>query len=85
MAVNVSVRQMLSPDIGRMVEDILVRTAVRPEDLCLELTESVFMEDVEYFSRTLAGLKRWDCGLRSTTSGRATHRSATSGGSPSTG
>jgi diguanylate cyclase (GGDEF)-like protein/PAS domain S-box-containing protein len=57
VAVNVSVRQMLTPDIGRMVEDILVRTAVHPEDLCLELTESVFMEDVEYFARTLAGLK----------------------------
>jgi EAL domain-containing protein (putative c-di-GMP-specific phosphodiesterase class I) len=31
---------------------------VRPQDLCLELTESVFMEDVEYFERTLASLKR---------------------------
>ena len=30
---------------------------MRPADLCLELTESVFMEDVDYFGRTLAGLK----------------------------
>ena len=28
-----------------------------PPDLCLELTESVFMEDVDYFGRTLASLK----------------------------
>ena len=57
IAVNVSVRQMLAPDFVRMVEDVLLRTAARPADLCLELTESVFMEDVDYFSRTLAGLK----------------------------
>ena len=57
MAVNVSVRQMLAPGIARLVEDVLLRTGVRPQDLCLELTESVFMEDVEYFERTLASLK----------------------------
>ncbi len=57
MAVNVSVRQMLAPDIGRVVEDVLARTAVRPQDLCLELTESVFMQDVDYFGKTLGGLK----------------------------
>jgi EAL domain-containing protein (putative c-di-GMP-specific phosphodiesterase class I) len=58
MAVNVSVRQMLAPGIARLVEDVLLRTGVRPQDLCLELTESVFMEDVEYFEKTLASLKR---------------------------
>ena len=58
MAVNVSVRQMLAPGIARLVEDVLVGTGVRPRDLCLELTESVFMEDVEYFERTLTSLKR---------------------------
>ncbi|MEO8696642.1 MAG: EAL domain-containing protein, partial [Acidimicrobiales bacterium] len=57
MAVNVSVRQMLAPGITRLVENVLLRTGVRPEDLCLELTESVFMEDVEYFERILASLK----------------------------
>jgi EAL domain-containing protein (putative c-di-GMP-specific phosphodiesterase class I) len=35
----------------------LQRNGVDPADLCLELTESVFMEDVEYFGRTLGGLK----------------------------
>jgi diguanylate cyclase (GGDEF)-like protein/PAS domain S-box-containing protein len=58
MAVNVSVRQMLAPGIARLVEDVLVRTGVRAQDLCLELTESVFMEDVEYFEKTLTSLKR---------------------------
>ncbi|MEO5842430.1 MAG: EAL domain-containing protein, partial [Acidimicrobiales bacterium] len=57
VSVNLSVRQMLAPDIVRLVESVLSRTGVRAKDLCLELTESVFMEDVEYFERTLASLK----------------------------
>jgi diguanylate cyclase (GGDEF)-like protein/PAS domain S-box-containing protein len=57
VAVNLSVRQMLAPDIAGMIADVLHRTGTRPGDLCLELTESVFMEDVDYFGRTLAGLK----------------------------
>ena len=57
VAVNVSVRQMLDNDIGAVVRDVLARTGLRAGDLCLELTESVFMEDVEYFTATLAGLK----------------------------
>lgn len=57
MAVNVSVRQMLAPDIARMVEDVVARTTVDPKDLCLELTESVLMQDIDYFGKTLGGLK----------------------------
>ncbi len=57
IAVNLSVRQLLAPDIAVMIADILDRTSVRPGDLCLELTESVFMQDVAYFERMLGGLK----------------------------
>ena len=57
VAVNLSVRQMLAPDIAGLIEDVLTRTGVRPADLCLELTESVLMDDVDYFGRTLASLK----------------------------
>jgi EAL domain-containing protein (putative c-di-GMP-specific phosphodiesterase class I) len=57
MAVNFSVRQMLTPDVVDVVGAVLERTGVRPKDLCLELTESVFMEDVDYFTKTLAELK----------------------------
>jgi diguanylate cyclase (GGDEF)-like protein/PAS domain S-box-containing protein len=57
IAVNLSVRQMLAPGIAELVADVLRRTGVRPGDLCLELTESVFMEDVDYFGRTMASLK----------------------------
>ncbi|MEY2445873.1 MAG: hypothetical protein QOE00_2453, partial [Ilumatobacteraceae bacterium] len=57
VAVNISVRQMRSSRLTAMIEDVVRRSGVRPGDLCLELTESVFMEDVEYFESTLAGLK----------------------------
>jgi EAL domain-containing protein (putative c-di-GMP-specific phosphodiesterase class I) len=36
---------------------MLSETGVDPTDVCLELTESVFMEDVDFFGRALAGLK----------------------------
>ncbi|MCU1398383.1 MAG: hypothetical protein JWN62_1492 [Acidimicrobiales bacterium] len=57
MAVNLSVRQMLAPDVVDVVRDVLDRTGIDPRDLCLELTESVFMEDVDYFGQVLAAIK----------------------------
>jgi diguanylate cyclase (GGDEF)-like protein/PAS domain S-box-containing protein len=57
LAVNLSVRQILAPDVSGLVEDVLHRTGARPSSLCLELTESVFMEDIDYFGTTVASLK----------------------------
>jgi diguanylate cyclase (GGDEF)-like protein/PAS domain S-box-containing protein len=57
VAVNLSVRQMLALDIAGLVEDVLRRTGAAANCICLELTESVFMDDVDYFTRTLASLK----------------------------
>jgi EAL domain-containing protein (putative c-di-GMP-specific phosphodiesterase class I) len=57
VAVNLSVRQMVATDIAGVIKGVLGRTGVRPACLRLELTESVFMEDVEYFSRTMGRLK----------------------------
>ena len=57
VAVNLSARQVLTPDITGLIEDVLGRTGLRPADLWLELTESVLMDDVDYFGRTLAGLR----------------------------
>jgi diguanylate cyclase (GGDEF)-like protein/PAS domain S-box-containing protein len=57
MAVNLSVRQLMSPDIATVVADVIDRTGAPAERLSLELTESMFMEDVDYFGRTLRGLK----------------------------
>jgi len=46
LAVNVSVHQLRSEDFVRNVEDLLADTGAPPERLCLELTESVFAENV---------------------------------------
>jgi EAL domain-containing protein (putative c-di-GMP-specific phosphodiesterase class I) len=57
VAVNLSVRQMLSPEITEVIGDVLARTGAPPTSLTLELTESVFMEDADYFGKTLAKIK----------------------------
>ena len=57
VAVNLSVRQATSPGVVEVIAGVLDRTGIRPGDLCLELTESIFMDDVEYFGRTLTRLK----------------------------
>ena len=58
VAVNLSVRQLLDPALAARVSAILLKTGARAEGLCLELTESVFMEDVDFFGEALARLKR---------------------------
>ena len=75
VSVNLSVRQIVAADIVKVVEDALLRNGIRPQTLCLELTESVFMNDAEYFGKTLGSdRRRWACCWRSTISAPATHR-----------
>jgi diguanylate cyclase (GGDEF)-like protein/PAS domain S-box-containing protein len=57
VAVNLSLRQTLSPDIVEMIDDVLARTGAPPGNLTLELTESVFMEDSGLLEETLARVK----------------------------
>jgi diguanylate cyclase (GGDEF)-like protein/PAS domain S-box-containing protein len=57
VAVNLSVRQVGAPDIVSVVKDVLARTGARSDSLCLELTESVLMDDVESSRWTLESLK----------------------------
>ena len=57
IAVNVSARQFRSEDFLNVVKDIIIRTGIRPEQLELELTESILMEDVQLAMETLRGLR----------------------------
>jgi len=57
VAVNLSVRQILAPDLAALVDGIVSRTGVHPPDLCLEMTESLLVEDLDYCGQTLAALK----------------------------
>jgi len=58
VAVNLSTRQLLDPAIAARLAAVLLQSGARAKGLCLELTESVFMEDVEFFGKVLARLKR---------------------------
>ena len=57
VAVNLSVQQVLAADIVDRVAAVLESTGIPPACLCLELTESLFMGDVDYFQKTLARFK----------------------------
>jgi diguanylate cyclase (GGDEF)-like protein/PAS domain S-box-containing protein len=57
VAVNVSVLQMMAADIVEVTQKTLERTKFSGEGLCFELTESVLMDDVNYFGKTFAELK----------------------------
>lgn len=57
MAVNLSGHQIKQADIVKRVADILTQTGLKPEQLELELTESVLMEDAESSMLALNKLK----------------------------
>ena len=57
LAVNLSARQLRDPNLAGTVRDALARYDVGPWELCLELTESSFMADIELHGRTLAELQ----------------------------
>ncbi len=57
VAVNLSVRQLQAVNIVDLVEGVLRRSEIPPETLYLEITESVFGQDVDDIDAMLAGLK----------------------------
>ncbi len=56
LAVNVSIRQLMSSDIGAVVTRVLDETGMDPASLVLEMTENVFIEDSERAMTILADL-----------------------------
>jgi EAL domain-containing protein (putative c-di-GMP-specific phosphodiesterase class I) len=57
IGVNLSLRQFRDPDLVEDVARTLRETGLRPENLALEITESVAMNDVDSTVATLAKLK----------------------------
>ncbi|MGH9034370.1 MAG: putative bifunctional diguanylate cyclase/phosphodiesterase, partial [Acidimicrobiia bacterium] len=47
LSVNLSARQLGVPELTGTVRDVLTETGLDPSRLCLEITESVLMDDVE--------------------------------------
>ncbi|MDN3517155.1 EAL domain-containing protein [Aquisalimonas lutea] len=58
IAVNVSVRQFQQPDFVEMVEDVLARARLPAERLEIEVTESLFMDNLEMVQCKLNALHR---------------------------
>ena len=56
--VNISARQLHSPDFVESIRAVLLAYGVDPGALCLELTESVLIDDVETQRHTLAALRQ---------------------------
>jgi diguanylate cyclase (GGDEF)-like protein/PAS domain S-box-containing protein len=61
--VNLSPRQILAPNLPALVRGVLERTDLDPRRLCLEITESVLMDDTDVAVSTLSSLKRLGVGL----------------------
>ncbi|MDX6537402.1 MAG: hypothetical protein QOD37_1743, partial [Gaiellales bacterium] len=57
MSVNLSPRQFLQPRLVDEVAEILEVTGVDPNQICLEITESLAMSDVDWVTNVLLGLK----------------------------
>jgi diguanylate cyclase (GGDEF)-like protein len=57
MAVNVSAHQLMAPGFLGMVEDILALTDTDAKDICLEITETVFVQDGDRALVVLSKLK----------------------------
>ena len=57
LSVNLSAHQVRHADVLEMVEATLRHTGLAPEALCLELTESVLIDDLESRRRVLEDLK----------------------------
>ena len=58
VSVNLSPRQLSQSGVVRMVEEVLAETGLLPSRLCLEITESAVVDDLESARATLAGLHR---------------------------
>ncbi len=58
LRVNVSARQLAQDSLRATVAGIIEETGIEPGSLCLEVTESVLIEDPEQSIRTLSALKQ---------------------------
>ena len=57
MSVNISARQFAQDDVVEQVARTLERSGADPADMCLEITESILMDDIERTADTLDRLK----------------------------
>ncbi|HEX2024371.1 MAG TPA: EAL domain-containing protein [Acidimicrobiales bacterium] len=57
LSVNLAARQLLSNDLCDVIQDVLRTSGLDASKLCLEITESVLLDDTEASARALSDLK----------------------------
>jgi diguanylate cyclase (GGDEF)-like protein len=57
VAINISARQFLQDDFVGLVASVLESSGADPGDICLEITESILMDDIDLTVATLRRLK----------------------------
>jgi EAL domain-containing protein (putative c-di-GMP-specific phosphodiesterase class I)/CheY-like chemotaxis protein len=57
VSVNLSARQLIRPELVEVVRSALAQSGLEPSRLCLELTESVLLDDARASARALSDLK----------------------------
>jgi diguanylate cyclase (GGDEF)-like protein len=57
VAVNLSPRQFAEPDLVEQIQDVIAETGVRPEQLRLEITETMTMDDADSAAEVLNKLR----------------------------
>ncbi len=62
VSVNVSARQFQQKDFIQKIQNVLLKTGIKPQQLEIELTESVLVDDVENTFSTLTALR--DLGIK---------------------
>ena len=63
MAVNVSTHQLMSPGFAEMLEDVISMTDTPAKNLCLEITESAFVQDAQRALTVLSQVKELGVGV----------------------
>lgn len=58
ISINISARQFQQPDFDQKILQILQETGLSPQQLCLELTESVIMQESEEVIRKMQRLRK---------------------------
>lgn len=62
VSINISVVQLMVPNFVKHLIDIIEEVGVKPENVCLEITESVFFFDFDFINNIIGEFK--DAGLR---------------------
>ena len=57
LSVNLSARQLLAPDLNEVVRAALAESGLTPSSLCLEITETVLLDDAHASVKALEALK----------------------------